>query len=144
MVFEEFRTSTQFPSLFPGGCILNSVGVTPTAEEQGAVVRLVRKCVKHRTSTPATVVKALIISMRWLSRRHPRIGSSLQAISLPQKSVEEWERTGRFVLLAAPPNDLTATVAYISPAGALTWFGPNIASEGVVTSVKVGPAREIP
>jgi hypothetical protein len=89
------------------------------------------------------VLKALIISMRWLSRRHPRIGNTLQAISLPQKSVEEWERTGRSMLLAAPPNDQTATFAYVSPKGSLTWFGPHIAGEGIVlTGVNVGPARE--
>jgi hypothetical protein len=137
--FEEFRISTQFPSSLPGSCILNSVGVTPTAQEKGAIVRLVRKCVKHRTSTPATVAKALIISLRWLSTRHPRIGSSLLAISLPKRSVEEWERTGRSALLAGPPNDRTATFTYISPNGTRTWFGPHIVREGVVlTGVKVG------
>lgn len=65
--FDEFRTATQFPSKLVGGCVLNSVGVIPTAPEKDAVVRLIRKCVKHRTSTPATVINALIISMRWLS-----------------------------------------------------------------------------
>jgi hypothetical protein len=140
---EEFHTSTQFPSSLPGSCILNSVGVTPTAQEKGAIVRLVRKCVKHRTSTPTTVFKALIISMRWLSRRHPRIGDSLLAVSLPKQSVETWERTGRTVLLASPPNDLTATFSYVSPRGSFTWFGPHIASKGIVlTDVKAGALDE--
>lgn len=137
--FGEFRTSTQFPSSLPGSCILNSVGVTLTAQERSAVVRLVRKCVKHRTSTPATVVKSLIVSMRWLSGRHPRIGKSLLVMSLPRKAVEEWERTGRTMLLAASPNEVTATFAYVSPKMSLTWFGPHIASQGVVlTDTQVG------
>jgi len=66
--FDEFRTATQFPLRFEGGCVLNSVGVPVTAREKNAVVRLVRKCVKNRKSTPAAVVKALIMSMKWLSR----------------------------------------------------------------------------
>lgn len=142
---KDFRILTQFPSSLPGSCILNSVGVTPTARDKSAVLRLVRKCVKHRTSTPATVLKALIVSMRWLSRRYVRIGKSLLAVSLPKNSVEEWERTGRFMLLAAPPNDLTATFTYVSPRGSQTWFGPHIASQGVVlTDVKVGSLDKPP
>jgi hypothetical protein len=136
---EEFRTATQFPSSLPGGCILNSVGVVASAAEKDAVVRLLRKCVKHRSSTPATVHKALIISMRWLSSRHPTIGNSLLAVSLPKHSVEEWQRTGLTTLIAALPNNSTATFTYVSPQGSLTWFGPHIASEGVVlTGVQAG------
>jgi hypothetical protein len=136
---EEFRTARQFPSSFPGGCILNSVGVVPSAAEKDAVVRLVRKCVKHQTSAPATVHKALIMAMRWLGSRHSTVGNSLLAVSLPKRSVEEWERTGKTTLLAALPNNSTATLTYVSPQGSLTWFGPHIAGEGVVlTGVKAG------
>lgn len=139
--FDEFRTATtQFPCSLPGGCRLDSVGIVPTAQERSAVVRLVRKCVKHRTSTPGTVLKALILSMRWLSARHSaRVGNKLLAISLPQHAVEEYERSGRMALLAAPPNDWTATFAYSSPEATLTWFGPHIVNQGsVVTDTKVG------
>jgi hypothetical protein len=135
----EFRTSVQFPSSFPGGCILNSVGVTPTPQEKDAIVRLVRKCVKHRRSTPAAVVKSLIISVRWLNGRHPRIGNSILALSIPKQSVDTWEQTGSSLLLAAPPNDSTATFTYASPQGSLRWYGPHVVSEGVVlTDVQVG------
>jgi hypothetical protein len=143
--FDEFRTATQFPSKLDGGCVLNSVGVMPTASEKDAVVRLIRKCVKHRTSTPATVVKGLIISVRWLSGRHERVGNSILAVTLPKKSVENWERTGRSMLLAAPPNDSTATFTSASRQGSLSWNGPHIANQGIVlTDVQVGgwPSRE--
>jgi hypothetical protein len=137
--FAEFRTSTQFPSSFPGGCVLNSIGVMPTPEERDAIIRLVRKCVKHRRSTPATVVQALIISAGWLSGRHPRIGNSILALCMPKRSVEEWERTRSFGLMAAPPNDMTATFSSASPRGGLTWNGPHVVSEGIVlTDLKVG------
>ena len=141
--FDEFRTWTQFPSALLGGCVLNSVGVVPTAPEKDAVVRLIRKCVKHQNSTPATVLKALIISMRWLSSRHQRIGKSILAISLPKNSVENWERTVRSMLRAGPPNDSTATFISASPQGSLTWFGPHIASTGIVlTDFQVGGIAE--
>jgi hypothetical protein len=137
--FEQFRTSTQFPTSLPAGCVLHSVGVMPSTAEKNAIVRLVRKCVKHRHSTPATVLQSLTMSVRWLSRRHTRIGKNLLALSIPKRSVEEWERTGSMPLLAGLPNEFTATFAYVSPQGTLTWFGPHIVREGVVlTDVKVG------
>jgi hypothetical protein len=141
--FEKFRVATQFPSALPRtDCILNSVGVRPGVLERSAVVRLVRKCVKHRSSTPATVLKAMIVSMRWLSGRHPRVGKTLLAVSLPKRSVEEWERTGRTLLLAAIPNDSTATFTYISSQGSLISHGPHVVGEGIVlTGIQGGPLK---
>jgi hypothetical protein len=142
---EQFRTATLFPSSLPGGCMFNSVGVVPTAGEREAIVRRVRKCVKHRNSTPATVLKAMIKCMRWLSGRHSRIGKSLLAVSVPLHSVEEMERTRRFTLFAAPPNDSTATFTYVSPRGSQTWYGPHLVGEGtVLTGVQVGSVENLP
>jgi len=138
---DEFCVATQFPSALPSKeCILHSVGVRPNARERDAVVRLLRKCVKHRSSTPTTIGKALIDSMSWLSRRHTRIGNRLLLVSLPKSSAEEFDRTGNTSLLAAPTNDATATFTYASPEGSLTWYGPHIVREGVVlTEVAGGP-----
>jgi hypothetical protein len=138
----EFRISTQFPSSFPGKCILHSAGVDPTPQEKSAVVRLVRKCAKRQNS--AAVLQAMIRSMSWLSGRHARIGNSFLAVSIPKRSVEESERTGRIGLFAAPPNDRTASFLYVS-AGKTVWHGPHMASEGtVLTGFQCGPASELP
>jgi len=140
--YPEFRISSQFPSSLPGACILHSAGVDPTPQEKAAVVRLVRKCAKRKNS--AAVLQAMIRSMRWLSGRHSRIGNSLLAVSIPKRSVEESERTGRITLIAAPPNDRTASFLYVS-AGKTIWHGPHIANEGtVLTGFQGGPLSALP
>jgi hypothetical protein len=139
--YPEFRISTQFPSSLPGNCILQSVGVDPTPQEKSAVLRLVRKCAKRKN--PVAVVQAMIRSMRWLSGRHSRIGNSFLAVSIPKRSVEEIERTGRLLLVASPPNDRTASFLYIS-AGKLIWHGPHIVKEGTFLTFECGPISALP
>jgi hypothetical protein len=140
--YTEFRISTQFPSSLPGKCVLHSAGVDPTPQEKDAVVRLVRRCAKRQN--PAAILQAMIRSMSWLSRQHSRIGNSFLAVSIPKRSVEENERTGRITLLATPPNDRTASFVYVS-AGKVVWHGPHVASEGtVLTGIQCGPASALP
>jgi hypothetical protein len=140
--YAEFRTSTQFPPHLPANCVLHSVGVDPTQQEKSAVVRLVRSCTRRRNS--AAVLQAMIRSMHWLSTRHARIGKSFLAVSIPKRSVEDTERTGRIALIAAPPNDRTASFLYISP-GKVVWHGPHVASEGtVLTGFRCGPTSALP
>lgn len=135
----EFRVSSQFPSKMPGECVLNSVGFTPSIQEKSAIVRLLRKCVKHRRATPHAVQHALIISMRWLSSRNPTIGPGLMAVCLPKKSVEKSERTGQLMMLASAPNESTPTFVYVSATGLTTWFGPHFVGGGsVITGFQCG------
>jgi hypothetical protein len=137
--FPEFRTSVHFPSSFPRRFILNSIGETPTDQDKGAVAYLLHRVVKHRRSTPERIIIRLIVSVKWLSERYPRIGNSVLAVSIPKHSVEEEERTGRSFLLAAPPNDRTATFISASPSGGMRWHGPHVVSEGIVLGdVQVG------
>jgi hypothetical protein len=50
-------------------CILNSVGKSPNPHEKSAVLRFVRQCVKHRSSTPSTIGSSLVKSLQWLIAR---------------------------------------------------------------------------
>jgi hypothetical protein len=135
----EFQVTTQFPSKLPGSCILNSVGLPPSAEEKNAVVRLVRKCAKHPRTTCRTVLHSLIISLRWLSSRHSQIGHGLMAICLPKRSVEESERTGHMLMIAGPPSDLISSFVYVSATGSAVTFGPHfVGGRSVLTDFKAG------
>lgn len=137
---KEFRVSTQFPESTPGGCILYSVGVAPSPGEKGAVVRLVRKCVKHRRATFGTVVYALVRSMRWLSSRNPLIGAGVMAVCLPKRSVEASEASGGVIMVAGPPMESTPTFLYVSATGSTTYFGPHfVAGAAVITGFEVAP-----
>lgn len=134
---DEFTTTTQFPTTLPAGCILNSVGFPLSSSEKGAIVRLIRKCVKHRRSTPRTVVSGLVIALRWLSKRYgpnSAIGAGLMVVSLPRQSVELAEQTHRILLLAGPPAEGVATFLYVSATGSATYFGPNFVGGGSAIS----------
>lgn len=132
----EFEIRTEFPSdddvRRGGGCIIKSIGESIDVAEQNAVVRLIRKCVKHRYSTPRKVMSALIRAFRWLARRHAdRVGLGLIAVCLPRRSVELAESTGHIMLINAPADDQSATFQYVSGTGRISAFGPNMASEGM-------------
>lgn len=125
----EFTVNTQFPTRLPGGCILNSVGTPVHRHEKDAIVRLVRKSIKHKTSTPATVASSLVSSVRWLSSRrgiNSPVGPGLMLVSLPKKGVEHFERSGHGMLIAGSPNVDTPSFFYISSAGSTTYFGPHV------------------
>lgn len=128
----EFRVSTSFPEKMRGECVLSSIGFVPSAEEKAAIVRLVRKCVKHRHSTFRTVLHALINSMRWLSSRHWSIGPGLMAVCLPKKCVQILEESGQVMMLAGPPTDYAATFLYVSATGSTTIFGPHFVGDGSI------------
>jgi hypothetical protein len=135
----EFKVTTQFPEKLPGGCILNSVGVTPSPQEKSAVLRLVRKCVKHRHATPRTVAHSLIISLRWLSGRHPQIGSGLMVVRLSKTGVEHVERS-QSVSMSAGEDFI-----YVSATGLTTHFGPHfVFGRSVLTGFEGGslPRRD--
>jgi hypothetical protein len=121
----EFRVASYFPSKLPGGCFIRNVGVTRSEQERGAIVRLVRKCAKHRNATTRTVLDALVMAVQWLSkhRRYETIGPGLMAVCLPQSSAEKADKT--FTFLAGKPNDSTPTFFYVSAKGATRiMFGP--------------------
>jgi hypothetical protein len=126
----EFQVTTRFPSKLPGGFILDSIGITPSAEEKNAVFRLAHKCVKHRRSTPRTIVHSLIVALRWLSSRHAQIGLGLMVVVLPKRSVERSEESGHMFMVAGAPNEFTPSFVYVSATGLTTQIGPHFVSGG--------------
>lgn len=125
---DEFMIVTQFPTRLPGSCILNSVGKSLNPHEKRAVVRFVRKCVKHRSSTPSVVGSSLVTSLQWLSSRYEPdspIGKGLMLVSLPRRSVEHSETSGHVLLLASTPSKTNQTFLYVSATGSVTYFGPH-------------------
>jgi hypothetical protein len=134
----EFHTAVQLPRALPGGCVLDSVGINPSLDEKRAVVRLVRRCVKHRSSTLRTVEHGLITSLRWLSLRHPEVGPSLMSVCIPKKAVELADSTGQISVMSGPPTSQTPSFFYVSPTGSRTSFGPHLVGGGaVITGLKV-------
>lgn len=124
----EFQVKTQFPEKFPGGCVLNSVGVVPSSAEKSTVLRLVQKCVNHRHSTALTIVHSLVMSLRWLSGRHPPIGPGLMVVRLSRERVERIEHSRHMWMLAG--EDFT----YVSATGLTSYFGPHfVFGRSVVT-----------
>jgi hypothetical protein len=124
----EFRISATLRTHMSGGCVLNSIGVTPSPAEKNTILRLVRKSVKHRTSSPRMIVNVLASSMHWLSRRrepNSLVGRNLMAVCLPKKAVQQSLRGKDLLALTGPPTTNTVTFCYISEAGSATHFAPH-------------------
>jgi hypothetical protein len=123
----EFKVASYFPSKLPGGCFIRNVGVTATAEERSAVMRLVRKCANHPKATKRAVLDALVMAVQWLSkhRNYKTIGPSLMAICLPRSCVEKLDGTGAFVMFTGKPEDSAPTFLYVPAKGTTPIsFGP--------------------
>lgn len=138
-ILPAFRVSTQFPSKLPAGSYLTSVGVSPSADEKATIVRLMRKCVRHKNSTPATVAKALILSMRWLSSRHQAVGPGLVLVALPMAYADNYAETRRSMMYLGPPHESVPAFMYVSATGRRSYFGPHLVTGGAyVTGVEAG------
>jgi len=123
----EFKVASYFPSKLPGDCLIRNVGMTPTAHERSAIVRLVRKCASHPKATTLAVLDAIVMAVQWLSkhRRYKTIGSSFMAICLPRSCVEKFDGTGGFIMLAGKPEDSAPSFYYVPAEGAAPiFFGP--------------------
>lgn len=136
---EEFCISTQFPTHFPGGCILNSVGVVPSAQEKSAVLRLARKALKRRDIAPNAILRALVESMTWLSGRHQEIGRGLMIVRLYRKASDEAAATGMHMAIAGAIDSKLPTFFYVSATGLTTHFGPHfVVGQSVLTDFQGG------
>jgi hypothetical protein len=129
---DEFQLNTNWPSQFPNYCVMESVGVIPSLQEKDAVFRLVRRCIKRRSSTPLTVLEALIRSLRWLSMRHQTVGPGMMVVCLPKRAAEEAERTGRRLVFPGMYSEVAPTFVYIPARKSAKYFGPHFVSKGVV------------
>ena len=159
-----FHTGVQFPfpAKLPGGLLIDSIGIRLSPQEEHAVFRLVRRCVKRRDSTLRSVEQGLIIALRWLSSRHPEIGPNLMSVYIPKAAVERADMTGEVLwlgsrdsdlmlcltgtavervdmtgevsLLGGPPHDSAYYIScsYISATDSRTFFYPNVVGGGAV------------
>jgi hypothetical protein len=133
-----FSIRTLIPARIQPGFVLTMIGVDPSPAEKKAVWRLIRRCARQRAGTRAFLT-AMILSVRWLSRRYAAIGPGLMAICLPRKAIEQTESTDNFLAMASGPVDSGCTFLNIPSSGSTpVSFGPNAVMGGsFVGDVKI-------
>lgn len=137
-----FELSYRFPQLRRAQFHLTSVGLTPSPAERVAIARLIRKCVHRQTRRQATLMHALVHSMRWLHNRYQPnspIGPNLMFVSLPKAAAQQVKSTGEFMALAGQPVAHTATFLDVNASGRVNSFGPHVVFGGLsITDVVTG------
>lgn len=136
---EEFRRHLDFPEVRRRHCRLSVVGASIHPGEWNAVCRFMRTLARRPYLQGATVLRALLISMDYLTRSHRTIGGGMMTIRIPKTSVERLMSTGDFMALVGAPNSTVSTFQCFSSAGVPQNIGPVFVGSGgtIVKNSKV-------
>ena len=137
---EEFKMRVEVHRKVKNGFRLQSVGATVNPGQRNAILRFVGRPVKRQA--PQAILRALLISVRWMADYHPTVGRTLMGLCVPKAAVQRIAATGQtFTLFGSTAATDISWFVYLGPDGSTTYYGPTSVGGGWVMSnptVKVG------
>ena len=136
----EFWNSFEIHLEFRSGVVLRGAGQDISQEDQRLVYRFLGRLAK-RGAPLGAYTQGLIVAMRWLAKRYPKIGPGLLVQSIPRAAVERIARTGAMMALLGPAMEEHPTFLSVPSSGeSAELYGPHIILGGrAAMDIRAGP-----